>query len=198
MTAAKIMDIISRLPSCYGQAADAVSAFSPGKNGRCPQIIENSQIGMSRHLDSSTATQMAKIMVQYGRSSRSSWTESVRSSFAGLSWERQFEKSLLEIRLGKISKLRRPLRTPWKRIIIICVCGWHQIGWKETKHWSGVETTQQRRRFGRTNIFPWSCILGMHSKTKWNKQRYCWQLQNHVWIANFRWENAKITILGKS
>ena len=28
MTAAKIMDIISRLPGCDGQAADAVSAYS--------------------------------------------------------------------------------------------------------------------------------------------------------------------------
>ena len=27
MTAAKVMDIISRLPGCSGQAADAVSAF---------------------------------------------------------------------------------------------------------------------------------------------------------------------------
>ena len=53
----------------------------PGQNGRCSKIIENSKIGMSRHLDSSTTTQLAKIMVQYGRSSRSSWKESVRSSF---------------------------------------------------------------------------------------------------------------------
>ena len=29
------------------------------KNGRCSQIIENSKIGVSRHLDSSTTTQMA-------------------------------------------------------------------------------------------------------------------------------------------
>ena len=72
MTAAKIMDIISRLPGCAGQAADALSAYTPGQNGRCSQIIQNSQIGVSRHLDSSTTTQMAKIMVQYGRSSRSS------------------------------------------------------------------------------------------------------------------------------
>ena len=28
MTAAKIMDIISRLPGCDGQAADAVSAYT--------------------------------------------------------------------------------------------------------------------------------------------------------------------------
>ena len=55
-----------------------------------------------------------------------------------------------------------------------------KIGWKETKHQSDVETTQQRCRFGRSNIFPWSWTLGMHSKTMWNKQRYCGQLQNHV------------------
>ena len=59
MTAAKIMDIISRLPGCDGQAADAVSALYPSEHGRCSQIAENSKIGMSRHLDSSTTTQMA-------------------------------------------------------------------------------------------------------------------------------------------
>ena len=31
MTAAKIMDIISRLPGCDGQVADAVSAYTQGK-----------------------------------------------------------------------------------------------------------------------------------------------------------------------
>ena len=68
MTAAKIMDIISRLPGCDGQSI----SLNPSKNGRCSKIIEHSQIGMSRHLDSSTKTQMAQIMVQYGRPSRSS------------------------------------------------------------------------------------------------------------------------------
>ena len=81
MTAAKIMDIISRLPCCDGQAADAVSAYTQVKNGRCSQIVEKSHIGMSRHLDSSTTTQMAEIMVQYGRPSCSSRKESVWSSF---------------------------------------------------------------------------------------------------------------------
>ena len=59
LTAATIMDIISRLLGCDGPAADAVSAENPGKNGRLSQIIENANIGMSRHLDSSTTTQMA-------------------------------------------------------------------------------------------------------------------------------------------
>ena len=67
-----------------------------------------------------------------------------------------------------------------KKDCFICLCGWHQIGWKGTKHWSDVESTQWRCRFGRTNIFPWSCVPGLHSKTMWNKQRYCGQVQSHV------------------
>ena len=59
MTAAKVIEIISRLPGWAGQAADTVSAYTQVKNGGCSQIIENSQIGMSRHVDSSTTTQMA-------------------------------------------------------------------------------------------------------------------------------------------
>ena len=40
MTAAKIMDVISRLPRCDGQAAYAVSAYTQvSKNGRCSQFF---------------------------------------------------------------------------------------------------------------------------------------------------------------
>ena len=81
MTAAKVMDNISRLPGCAGQAADAVSAYTRVKMEDASQNIENSKIGVSRHLDTSTKAQLAKIMVQYGRPSRSSWTKPVRSSF---------------------------------------------------------------------------------------------------------------------
>ena len=44
------------------------------------QVIENSKIGMFRHYDSSTTTQVVKIVVQYGRPCCSSGKESVRSS----------------------------------------------------------------------------------------------------------------------
>ena len=64
MTAAKAMDIISRLPRCAGQAADAVSTYTQVIMEDPPKITENSHIAMSRHLDLSTTTQMAKIVVQ--------------------------------------------------------------------------------------------------------------------------------------
>ena len=72
MTAAKVLDIISRLPGCAGQAADAVSAYTQVKMEDAPQLLKIPKVGMSRHVDSSTTTQMAKIMVQHGRPSRSS------------------------------------------------------------------------------------------------------------------------------
>ena len=84
---------------------------------------------VSRHLDSSTTTQMAQIMVQYGRCSRSSWKESVWSSFGRTFMEKAIWEDPFEAWLGENSKLS--LCTSWKRIILICVCGSHQIGWKE-------------------------------------------------------------------
>ena len=82
MTPAKIMDIISRLPGCDGQAADAASAKTQVKMEDAQKMTKkNHQIGMFRYLDSSTTTQMAKIMVQYGRPSRSSWAKFFWSSF---------------------------------------------------------------------------------------------------------------------
>ena len=99
MTAAKVMDIFSRLPGCAGQAA-------PGQNERCTDVVENSKVRMSGYLDTSTKTQMAQIMVQYGRPTCSSWTKSVRSSFGRTIMETAIRESSIEIRLGEFFLLR--------------------------------------------------------------------------------------------
>ena len=59
MTAAKVMDIISRLPGCARQAADAVSAYTQVKLEDAHKLFKFSIFGMFRLLDSSTTTQMA-------------------------------------------------------------------------------------------------------------------------------------------
>ena len=95
VTAAKVMDIISRLPGCSGQAADAVSAYR--SKWKTHQRYFQFKVRMSRYLDTSTEAQMSKIMV-------SSMEDPVvlleRNLYghplAGLLWERQFEKVLLE------------------------------------------------------------------------------------------------------
>ena len=136
-------------------------------------------------------------MVQYGRTSRSSWTKSVWSSFGRTVmgqtiWENPIETWLGEnFKLGSLSVHRE------KGIFLFAYVDDLKFGWKDIEYWSDVESTQQRSWFGRTNIFPWSCT-GVYSKTMWNKQRYCWQLPINVWIQNFRRSNWKITMLGKS
>ena len=39
MTAAKVMDVIARLPDCVGQAADAVSAYTQVKMKEAPRLL---------------------------------------------------------------------------------------------------------------------------------------------------------------
>ena len=106
----------------------------PGKSGGCTQIVENSQIGVSSHMDSSTTTQMAKIMVQYGRHKSFLLNEICTV----ILWQDYFGKAIWEnpigIQLGESFQLRMLFLYTVKRITLISVCGWHQIGWKETKY----------------------------------------------------------------
>ena len=70
MTAAKVMDIISRLPGCAGQAVDAVSAETQVKMEDASKLLK---IPKSECPDIwIRLPPMAKIMVQYGRPIRSS------------------------------------------------------------------------------------------------------------------------------
>ena len=57
------MDIISRLPGCDGQAADAVSAQTQVKMEDAHKLLKIPKIRTSRHLYSSTPTQMAEVPV---------------------------------------------------------------------------------------------------------------------------------------
>ena len=91
-------------------------------------------MGVSTHLDSSTTTQMAKIRVQYARSSFSFWAEFVRSSFDRTIIGKAIWENPIGTWLGEDSKLGMSLCTSWKKIILIFVCGWHKIGWKKKQN----------------------------------------------------------------
>ena len=74
----------------------SICLFS-GKIGRCSQIVQNSQIGMSRRLDTSSTTQRDKVMGKNWRSRDTSLAKFARSSISRIAlWERQFEKKLHE------------------------------------------------------------------------------------------------------
>ena len=62
-------------------------------------------------------------MVQYGRPSRSLERNLYGHLLAGLLWERQFEKILLQHGWEKVSKLGMSLCTPSNMVILIRVRG---------------------------------------------------------------------------
>ena len=96
MTAAIVLDIISRPPGCAGKAADEVSAYTQVKMEDAPSWSKNSEVRMSRYWDMSTKHKWPK--------SWSSMEDPVipleRNLYghllAGLLWERQFENILLQ------------------------------------------------------------------------------------------------------
>ena len=103
MTAAKVMDIISRLPDCDGQAADAVSSYTQVRMKDAPKLLkipksECPDIGirLPRHKWPKSWSSMEDPVVPleqnlYGH------------PLAGLLWERQFEKILLKYVWDKVS-----------------------------------------------------------------------------------------------
>ena len=96
MTAAKIMDIISRLPGCDGQAADAVSAYTQVKMEDAHKLLKISKsecpdiwIRLPRHKWPKSWSSIEDPVVPLERNLYG-------HPLAGLLWERQFEKILLK------------------------------------------------------------------------------------------------------
>ena len=119
----KRMDIISRLPGCDGQAADAVSAYTQVKmedahkllkipKSECPDIW----IRLPRHKWPKSWSSMEDPVVPLERNLYG-------HPLAGLLWERQFEKVLLKHGWEKIPNWECLFVHREKRIILICICG---------------------------------------------------------------------------
>ena len=105
MTAAKVMDIISRLPGCAGQAADAVSAYTQVKmedahklfkknlKSECPDIW----ILLPRHKWPKSWSNIEDLVDPLERNL-------CGHPLAGL-WERQFERSSFRTWMAKTTEL---------------------------------------------------------------------------------------------
>ena len=125
MTAAKIMDIISRLPGCDGQAADAVSAKTKVKmadahkllkipKSECPDIW----IRLPRHKWPKSQLFFLKRICTI-------------IFLAGLLWERQFEKILLEHGCEKIPNWECLFVHREKGLFLSVYVDDVKIGWKK-------------------------------------------------------------------
>ena len=109
MTAAKVMDIISRLPGCARPAADAVSAFSQVKLEDAHKLLKipksecpDSWIRLPRHKWPKSWSSMEDPVVPLERNLYG-------HPLAGLLCERQFEKNLFEYGWEKVSTNRECL-----------------------------------------------------------------------------------------
>ena len=105
MTAAKVMDIISELPGCAGQAADAVSAYTQVKMEDAPTLLKHPKsecpdfwIRLPKHKWPQSWSSMEDPVVPPERNLYG-------HPLAGLLWERQFKKVLLKYGWEKSSKL---------------------------------------------------------------------------------------------
>ena len=70
-TAAKVMDVIARLPGCGGQAADAISAYTQLKMEDALSLLKISKSDCPELWIRLPKHKIAKIMVQHGRPGRS-------------------------------------------------------------------------------------------------------------------------------
>ena len=103
LTAAKVMDIISSLPGCAGQAADAVSAYTQGKMEDAPKLLKipksecpDIRIRLPRHKWPKSWSSIEDPVVPLERNLYG-------HPLAGLLWERQCEKILLKYVWEKVS-----------------------------------------------------------------------------------------------
>ena len=94
MTAAKVMDFISRLPGCDGQAADTVSAYTQVKMEVAPKLLKISKsecpdiwIRLPRHKWPKSWSSFEDPVVPLERNLYG-------HPLAGFLWERQLEKIL--------------------------------------------------------------------------------------------------------
>ena len=117
---------------------------------------------------------------------------------SGLLCERQFEKVLLKYGWEKVPSWECLFVYREKGLFLSVYVDDIKLAGKKQKYQSDVESTKQRSWFGRTNIFPWSSIPGLYPKDNVKWAKILLTITEPFWIQNFRRNNWKITMLGKS
>ena len=123
MAAAKIMDVIARLPGCAGQATDAVSAYTQAKLEDAPRLLKSPKsectdvwIRVARHKCQNQGTELKIPWYLLNETFHG-------HPLAGLLWERQFEEALLELGWEKIPNWECMFFHRKQRLCSFCM--WH-------------------------------------------------------------------------
>ena len=144
MTAAKVMDLIARLPDCDRQAADVVSAYTQVKLEDAPSLLKNLKsecpdvwIRVPRHNWTKSWANIEDLVVPLERHSHG-------HPKAGLLWERQFEEVLVEFGWDKVPNLEC-LCVHGKQGLLFLVFVDDKNGCKEAENGSHVEEIDEKR-----------------------------------------------------
>ena len=186
MTAAKIMDVIARLPGCDGQTDYGVSAYTQVKwedarrmlkipQPECPDVW----VRLPRHL-------WPIFMGKHWRSRGTSWTKLVWSPICGLLWERQFEEALLELEWEKVQN--------WECMFVLR----NIMAGNEAEYGSHMEEDDEKCGDWRTHIISGHVHLGCtqrECKPECNSYR---TKHEDVWFTHFCWSHGKITGVAKT
>ena len=195
MSAAKLRDVIARLPDCDGQAADAVSAWTQVKLEDAPRILSipkserpDIRIRLPRHKWTKSWSNIEDPVVPFERNlwsptRRPSVGKTIRGSFVG-AW------------MAKSTELGRSICASETWIILIGIRGWHQYGWKRSRIWLPMWKKQMQN-------------VGLHSRTFldhviWdvlnenaNRTKLFWAIKRNVSKTSYCWSNWKISEMGK-
>ena len=137
MTAAKTMDIISRLHGCAGQTAEAVSAYTQEKW----KMLTNCSNFPNKNVQTFGFVYHDAYGLNHGPPSRSSWPKYSWSSVGRTVVGKAIWENPIWNTVGKNFQLGMPIRTPWKGYSYVYVDD-IKIGWKQTQYWSDVESTR--------------------------------------------------------
>ena len=121
MTAAKVMDVVARLLDCDGQAADAISAYTQVKRRMLKKLLNTPKsecpdiwIRLPKHKWTKSWEYIEDPVVPLERNLYG-------HPLAGLLWERQVEKALLELGWVKVPN-RECLLVHRKQKLFLSVC----------------------------------------------------------------------------
>ena len=159
MTAAKIMDITSRLPglrwtssrrsvSLYQVKMEDAHKLLKYQKSECPDI----RIRLPRHKWPKSWSSMEDPVVALERNLYG-------HLLAGLLWERQIEKILLKHGWEKIPNWECLFVHRQKGLFLSVYVDDIKLAGKKQNIDPDVERTKQRSWFGRTNIIPWPCFI---------------------------------------
>ena len=170
MTAAKVKDVIARLPGCTGQAADAVSAYTQVKMEDAPMLLKISKsefpdfwIRLPRHRWPKSRSNIEDPVVLLERNVYGHQDCYGKDNSRRFCWNLDGEK----FRIGNVFFVHRK-----QELFLSGLRWWHQNDWKEAEYGSNVEEFDERRWPWRSNIISWPRIFGMHStwmQTKCNQ-----------------------------